>query len=134
MAQRERKAGRLGVHSRTIDRGAVGDFIRINSREGKFLRHYEAMLVQHVGGKPSIVQRTLISRAARIALHLELMDQRTLADGHLPTLVDSNYYVSWSNALARLLARLGIETPKPNTPTLAEYLTQKRARAEEAAE
>jgi hypothetical protein len=69
----------IGPYSRTIDRGAIGGLIGGRSREGRFLRRYEAMLTEHVGGNPSIVQRALISRAARLALHLELMDERSWA-------------------------------------------------------
>ena len=101
----------LGPHSRAIDRGALGALIDGRSREGRFLRRFEAMLVEHVGGKPSVVQRALISRAARLALHMELMDERSLVDGHVFTEHDHNFYVSWSNALARLLARLGVGSP-----------------------
>src|SRR5437764_9565956 len=74
--------GTLGPYSRAIDRGAVGSAIDGRSREGRFLRTYEAMLVEHVGGKPSVVERALISRSARLALHLELMDERALAGGN----------------------------------------------------
>jgi hypothetical protein len=71
--------GGLGPYSRLIDRGAVGGAIDGRSGEGRYLRAYEKMLTDHVGGSPSIVQRALISRAARLALHLELMDERALA-------------------------------------------------------
>jgi hypothetical protein len=81
------------------------------------------MLSEHVGGRPNLVQRALITRAARLALDLELMDERTILAGHAFTIHDHNYYVSWSNALARLLARLGIESATPpKRPTLAELL------------
>src|SRR5690348_15280845 len=87
-----------GPYSRVIDRGAVGGLIDGRSREGRFLRQYEAMLTEHCGGAPSIVQRALISRAARLALHLELMDERSLAGGHVFTTHDHQHYVAWSNA------------------------------------
>src|SRR5271168_3686027 len=76
------RPGINGPYSRAIDRGAVGGLIDGRSREGRFLRAYERMLVEHCGGNPSIVQRALISRAARLALHLELMDERSLAGNH----------------------------------------------------
>lgn len=103
------KHGRLGPYSRLIDRGAVGGAIDGRSREGRFLRAYEKALVVHVGGNPSLVQRALICRAARLALHLELLDEKTLVEGFTFTKHDCYFYVSWSNALGRLLARLGLD-------------------------
>jgi hypothetical protein len=120
----------LGPYSRSLDRGAIGTFIDGRSREGKFLRRYERMLIQHFGGSPSAVQKAMISRAARCALHLELMDERSLRDGHVFGTHDHNYYISWSNALARLLARLGIgpaEEPQ-QTQTLEDILRDIAAR------
>jgi hypothetical protein len=61
-------------------RGAIGDAVDGRSREGRFLRAYEHSLIEHVGSKPTAVQKVLISRAARLALHLELMDRRSLTD------------------------------------------------------
>jgi len=125
----------LGPHSRVIDRGAVGGLIDGRSREGRFLRRYETMLLEHCGTRPSIVQKALCSRAARLALHLELMDERTLAGDHEFTTHDHMHYVSWSNALARLLARLGLEpAAATNTkpPSVADYWRQKTAGDEAA--
>jgi hypothetical protein len=112
--------GGLGPYSRLIDRGAVGGGIDGRSREGRFLRAYEKMLTDHVGGSPSIVQRALISRAARLALHLELMDERSIADGRGFGPTDHHFYITWANALARHLARLGLEPAAQKAPTLAE--------------
>jgi hypothetical protein len=112
----------LGPYSRLIDRGAVGGLIDGRSREGRFLRAYERQLTEHVGGSPSIVQRCLIDRAARLALHLELMDERSLAGDHVFTTHDHLHYVSWSNALARLLARLGLQPADAQPPDPMEAL------------
>ena len=54
-----------------------------------------------------------IQRAARLALHLELMDERSLAGDHVFTTHDHLHYVSWSNSLARMLARLGLDATAP---------------------
>src|ERR1700704_196733 len=94
------KNGRPGPYSRVIDRGAVGGGLDGRSREGRFLRTYEAMLIKHVGGNPSIVQRALINRASRLALHLELLDERAFADGRGLGETDCHFYVAWTNALA----------------------------------
>ena len=117
---------RLGPYSRAIDRGVLGSAVDGRSKEGRFLRRYEAMLVEHVGGNPTIAQRELITRAARLALHLELMDEETLTDpGHHFTQHGHNFYVSWSNALARVLARLPAGEPAKFDPF--EYLLRLNA-------
>jgi hypothetical protein len=66
------------------------------------------MLTEHIGD-PNVIQRALISRAPRVALHLEIMDEHSLIDGHVFGPHDHNFYVSWTNALARLLVRLGVD-------------------------
>src|ERR1700704_3296660 len=69
-----------GPYSRALDRGAVGA-LNGNTREAKFIKAYAATLMEHVGGNPSIVQRQLITRAARLACHLELWDEKTIPQG-----------------------------------------------------
>jgi hypothetical protein len=125
--------GGLGAYSRAIDRGAVGGLIDGRSREGRFLRAYERQLLDHIGNNPSVTQRCLIQRAARLALHLELMDERSLAGDHVFTVHDHNHYVAWSNALARHLARLGLEpqAAKPMDPY--DYAAMLNARDAETA-
>jgi hypothetical protein len=122
----------LGPYSRVIDPGAIGGLIDGRSREGRFLRTYERELTTHCGGAPSIVQRALISRATRLALHLELMDERSLAGNHEFTVHYHNHYVAWSNALARLLARLGLDAavaPADPGRALDEHIAKLRSTA-----
>ena len=107
---RSAKASVTGPYSRLIDRGALGA-IDGSSREGRFLKAYEKMLIDHCGGNPSITQRALISRTARLALHLELMDERSLMNGREFGPTDHHFYVSWANALARHLDKLGLKRP-----------------------
>ena len=63
------KRKRLGPYSPIIDKGvgAATNGIDARTREGRFLLHYEKLLTDHVGGKPSTTQRLLIMRAARTA-------------------------------------------------------------------
>jgi len=131
---RGNQAGVLGPYSHTTDRDARGT-ISGNTREGRFLAAYEAQLEEHVGGNPSIVQRALITRAARLALHLELMDERSLAGDHEFTTHDHLHYVSWSNALARLLVRIGLQPAAKSDPgaPLREHLAARTAADSEAA-
>src|SRR5436305_2751780 len=86
-----------GPHSRALDRGAIGS-LNGNTREAKFIKAYEASLVQHVGGSPTAVQRALITRAARLACHLELWDEQTIPQGGAFTAASHNHYLAWSNA------------------------------------
>lgn len=107
---RGEKAKRItGPFSRAIDRGALGT-INGSTREGRFLRSYERMLIEHVGGNPSITQRALISRTARLALHLELMDEKALKNGDVFGPTHHHFYVSWSNSLARHLEKIGFKS------------------------
>ena len=62
------------------------------SREGRFLRAYERMLAEHVGGKPSHVQRELIRRCAGLALHLELQDERSMLAGEMGDGMSRRYF------------------------------------------
>jgi hypothetical protein len=110
-----------GPYSRALDRGAIGA-LNGNSRAAKFIRAYEAMMVAHVGGSPTAVQKQLITRAARLACHLELWDEKTIPQGGALTATGHNNYIAWSNALGRTLARLGVEPAKARGPSLAEHL------------
>jgi len=69
-------------------------------------------LVGHVGGKPSVVERALIERAVQLSLQIELMqekfDRQTKHTDH-----DHYHYLSWSNALARTLGKLGLIRARP---------------------
>ena len=113
---------RLGPYSRVLTRGAIGASISGSSREGRFLRHYEAELTRHVGSQPSIVERLMIARCARLALRLELLDERSI-DGDM-TERDGKHYLAWSRALVAMLRGLGTKgAPKPKT-TLQDVLAQ----------
>jgi hypothetical protein len=121
-----------GPYSRALARGARGA-LNGNSREAKFIQAYEALLIEHVGGRPTIVQRALITRAARLACHLEIWDQRTIPEGGAFTATGHNHYLAWSNALTRTLARLGIDGAAARSPTLAEAMATARREREAAA-
>jgi hypothetical protein len=73
------------------------------TKEAVLLRRVRRDLTAHVGGNPTATQRALIERAATISLQLARLDT-DLAAG---TPIDEERYLSWSNSLARILARLG---------------------------
>jgi hypothetical protein len=126
----DKRKRRLGVHSAIIDRGALGSEISGNLREGKFLRTYEKLLTEHVGGQPTVTQKLMILRTARLALHLELLDEQVFADGRVVGQFSYNHYCAWSNALSRMLLALGLkpENVEPaNVSQLAQYLSQEAA-------
>lgn len=95
---------RVGPYSRVLSRGAIGDALDGRSREGRLARAYEQSLFQHLGGEPNTVQRLLISRAIRLMLHLELMDERSLTANSMSER-DGRQYLAWSNSLTRTLVR-----------------------------
>jgi hypothetical protein len=125
------KRDAIGPYSRALYRGAVGA-LNGNSRYAKFIKAYEAMLIEHCGGNPSLVQRALITRAARLACHLELWDEKTLPNGGACSAVGHNTYIAWTNALARVLARIGLQSTAAPGKTLNQHLAD-LASDEEAA-
>jgi hypothetical protein len=116
----------IGPYSRALGRGAVGS-LNGNSRAAKFIKAYEALLIEHVGGHPTIVQRQLITRAARLACHLELWDEQTIPNGGACSATGHNHYIQWANALARHLARLGLQPQAQRAPTLADLFPNDRS-------
>ena len=84
------------------------------------------MLVGHVGGAPSAVERALIARAARLALYVELMDERSLPTGQMSER-DARQRLAWENTLRRTLVALGLKGAAPKAPSLADYLASKKA-------
>lgn len=105
-----------GWHSKAIDRGGLGWTISGRTREGRFITDYENLLMDHLRREPSIVEKLLIQRCARMACHLELMDEAALANGTVFTSSDHARYCAWSNGLARMLIKLGLEptaVPEP---------------------
>ncbi len=121
----------LGPHSRVLDRGTLGQ-LDGRSREGRFLRTYDAMLTKHLGGQPTRLQKEMIRRCARLALHLELADEKALIRGEEMSAWGARSYVTWHRALMSALRTLGVEdfkTPLPPVPSLRDILAE-QARAQ----
>jgi hypothetical protein len=117
------KRKRLGPYSTLIDRRALGS-IRGGSREGKFLRHYEQLLTDHVGGNPDAPTKLLITRASRLALHLELLDEKAIKTEGGLTPTDQHFYCVWSNSLSRHLAKLQAIGGHQPTQSLDDILAE----------
>lgn len=112
---------RIGPQSRLLDHGSLDG----RSVEGRFLRAIEAQLAEHVGGQPSVSQRLLIARVARVALRLELYD-RKLAAGEF-TDHDGRVYNALHNALRLGLRELGMKSTAAKPLTLTEHLARRAA-------
>jgi hypothetical protein len=130
MSQGEVKAGsrkgprRLGAYSRVLERGAIGDSLDGRSREGRFLRAFEASLTEHVGGSPSTTQKILIRRASRALLRLELFDEKMTSG---LTDHDARVYGGLSNTLRLAMRELGLRGAADKPRTLADVLNKGRA-------
>lgn len=98
----------------------MGDEVDGRSREGRFLKKVEVELSAHVGGSPNFAQKTLIRRAARAMLRLELLDEK-MTTGNW-TDHDGRVFGGLNNALRMCLRELGIKAAPPKTPTLQDYL------------
>jgi hypothetical protein len=120
MTSAPKKVRRLGPYSRP----AVLAKLDQRTKEARILHDTREALTAHVGGSPSAVELALIERACALTLHLAQLDAKMSAgDGF--TEHDSRYYICWSNALTRTLARLGTKGSAPRPPSLAEHLARK---------
>ena len=63
----------------------------------------------------------LIGRIAWLQVHLAAMDQRILQSGEM-TEHTGKQYLAWANAVARMIACLGLQPPPPRQPTVEETL------------
>jgi hypothetical protein len=81
-------------------------------------------LLEQVGPNPTVIQRTLIDRAAILSLRLAQTDRWILEDREL-SILDNNQIIAWQNALTRVLVALGVNrnTSKP-TPSLTEIMAE----------
>jgi hypothetical protein len=118
---------RLGPYSRLLDHGTVDG----RSREGRFLRATEARLLDHIGAGASCAQRMLINRLARVALRLELFDEK-MAAGPI-TDHDGRVYGALHNSFRLMLREIGLRAmPAPARPD-ALVSAMRHAAAEDAA-
>ena len=88
--------------------------------EGKREQEILDELTRHVG-RPSPVQRILIARCARLTVVIELMERRCVEDGEVGDM-NSRQLLAWTDALARLLGRLGIKSRAQQPQRLADVI------------
>ena len=93
------------VYNRKIDLLTI----KKTTREGRFLTEFRAQLTKQVGGNPNFIQKQWIERAAKLALRIELIDEKTLGlDLHLTHTVLQKY-TNLTNCLNQTLALLNIK-------------------------
>lgn len=90
-------------------------------------------LFAHIAGPPSVTQRALIEQVVQLKLRLALMDEKFAATG-VQTDHDTRTYLAWANSYGRMLSRLGIQPPRGQNATLADYLDSTRRRPEGTSE
>ena len=123
-AKLKTKGPRLGVYSRVLERGAVGDAVDGRSREGRFLRQAENELLAQLGKEPSFGERLLIRRIAKSMLQLEMFDDK-LSNGGEWTAHDARAFSALSNQVRLGLRDLGLKAAKPDkTPSVADIATR----------
>src|SRR5207253_1309538 len=88
-----RKAHRVGPHSRPHNLAKLDG----RTKEAQLLCRVREELTQHVGGRPTAVQRALIERCVWLSLRLAMLDKK-IASGRDFTQIDSNTYLAWSNS------------------------------------
>jgi hypothetical protein len=91
-----------------------GAHVDARTTAGRQLKAFEAQLIKHVGGQPTVPQQVLITRCAWLNLKLSLLEAKA-AQG-ADTEYDAKTYGSWANSLRRCLYTLGLN--KPTAPTL----------------
>ena len=125
-----RKTRTTGPYSKKLARGAIAYAYDGRSEEGRFIRDLEKQLIQHVGGDPSIAQKLLIDRIIKTRIQLDMLDQKLL--GPEWTDHDRRTFGALQNSFQRCLRQLGMQPAPPPTPTLEEFIHQKRTRHEAA--
>jgi hypothetical protein len=83
-------------------------------------------LIEHVGGCPSVPQKILIVRAARLLVLTEAMEERMMHGGEIGDWA-GRQTLAWINTLRRTLEALGLERAQQQPAKLADVLRVKAA-------
>ena len=93
--------------------------------EGRRLREFRQGLIDHLGGRPSAVQMTLIDRATVLMHHLAHLDRRAEIEGGLSEHA-TRVFLAWQNTLTRTLQAIGLRpAAAPAGPSLSDYIATK---------
>lgn len=90
--------------SRTVTMAKVDG----RSAFGRLIRQVRSDLIQHVGGKPTAVQRMLIERAATLTGYLARLDGDALSPAGMSDLRRREYLAA-DGSLRRTLREIGLE-------------------------
>jgi hypothetical protein len=94
--------------------------------EAKLERQVTSDLTAHVGGAPSVVQRILIARAARLLVMIEGMERHMLDSGQMGDLA-GRQLLAYTNSLRQVLVALGVSQPEQAPTSLKSYVGGKAA-------
>src|SRR5204863_8557833 len=89
------------------------------TREARLLKQMRQELSQHLGGKPTPMQRALIERAAMLQLRCAKFDEKII-NGSFSD-YDSKAFLASSNSLTLTLKALGLQLAAAPTPRLHHY-------------
>ena len=92
------------------------------TREARALQATIDELTEHVGGNPSATQTRQIDRAARLELHMKMMDARADQNGGALSDRDARQYLAWNNSFRLILRDLGLERQAKAPPSLPEHI------------
>ena len=87
------------------------------------MRHMEAELIKHVGGKPNFMQRLLIERVVKIRMQLDLFEEKLARGSWTPH--DARTYGALHNAIRLTARELGL-SPATKTPPVSLPRTSHR--------
>jgi hypothetical protein len=90
--------------------------------EGKTERRTIRELTAHVGGDPTVPQRILIRRAARLLVMVELMEVKLIENDESSDWA-SRQILAWVNALRLIMVALGLER-RQQAKTLTAYISK----------
>ncbi len=128
MAKAAAKRMKIGPTSRAR---AIAEVDR-RTKIGRLYRETMADLIGHVGGAPTAAEMLLIESVAIKAVRVRLVTERLLRGEEIATGSD-HHLLSWSNALGRELAMLGLASrARDITPTLDEIKAEHASKREAA--
>ncbi len=100
--RKRNRARKLGPFSRQLGR------LDLRTRLGKEAIAFEADLVRHCGGRPTITQQALIRTAVTVWVRIELMRASMMATEELDDLA-GRQMLAWINTYRRTLQALGLQ-------------------------
>lgn len=120
------------------NRRPLGTALNAHSRDYKVLVKARRDLAASIGTELTPVQALLVEQAAQLRLRLVQADNQVVA-GQPMTAVESKHYCALSNAMTRVLLRLGLDekaqkkpSRDPSVPDLKMFLAEHARQKAEA--